>query len=403
MRTSFWSRLGGALVWAAVGTVALAEDPKTGGATPAPAVQPPAADAATTGPAPKMEIDATDFDFGTVWQGEPAERNFTIKNTGVGDLTLSVKSSCGCTVPTKPQSPLKPGEQTSFSVSYNTKKRKGAANQTITVTSNDPDRKVTQIRVHGEVKELIKMDPPDGIFFGQLYENSKVSKSMKLEPQADQPMKLKLKAGQDFGMYSLELKEVTAGKEYELVALTNPPLEVNSPSSRKEVILETGLDKLPEITVAIQSVVAPPVQVRPTKLYVPKTLSGKLTRNIRVTYLPEQPLKILEAKCDVPGISAAIAPENPNPPAGGVAYREVIVTIEPDAKLPENEPMVVIKTDSKDARFAEIKVPVKVVASAPMPGSQPAMGVPGGEPSSVQEHKQNQERQQQLNPGQSPK
>jgi hypothetical protein len=322
------------------------------------------------GPQPKFEIDATEFDFGTVWQGEPAQRTFKVRNAGKADLTISVKSSCGCTVAEKPKSPLKPDEETSFAISYNTKKRKGQANQTITITTNDPERKVTQIRVHGEVKELVKMEPPDGVFFGQLYENSKTSKTVKLTPQTTEELKLRLKPGQDFGMYTVELKEITPGKQYELIASTNPPLEVNSPKARIEVQIETGLEKMPEMPVVIQSVVVPPVQIRPTRLYVPKSLSTKMTRSIRIQYLPEEPLKITEVKTSHPNVvKAEIAPETPMPAGSTIAYREVMVTIEAGAELPASDAEVSIKTDSKDSRFAEIKIPVRSVSNQPGQGS----------------------------------
>lgn len=368
-----------ALGWLASGAALALENPPAKPAEAPPAVAPQAGAAdehpmnPPGGPQPKFEIDGTEFDFGTVWQGEPAQRSFKVKNSGQADLTISVKSSCGCTIAEKPKSPLKPGEETAFDISYNTKKRKGQANQTITVTTNDPERKVTQVRVHGEVKELVKMDPPDGVFFGQLYENSKTAKTVKLTPQTNEELKLKLKAGQDFGMYTVELKEITPGKQYELIASTNPPLEVNSPKSRIEVQIETGMDKMPEMPVVIQSVVVPPVQIRPTRLYVPKTLSTKMTRSIRIQYLPEEPLKITEVKTTHASIKAEIAAETPMPAGSTIAYREVLVTIDAGADLPASDAEVVIKTDSKDKRFAEIKIPVRSVSNQPGAGQAPSV------------------------------
>ena len=372
--------IGGSALIAGAASVSLAEEPHAHPHPEPPAASQPAApvDPAT---APRMEISAVDWDFGTVWQGEPLEKKFTIKNVGKSDLTLSLKSSCGCTVPTKPKSPLPPGEETTFDITYNTKKRKGAANQTVTLTTNDPDKKVVQIRVHGDVKELIKLEPQDGIYFGQLYENSAETKSVKLTSQVDDKLDLKIKPGQDLGIYDIQVKELVAGKEYEVTATTKPPLEVNSPKARAEVVLETGVPKMSELTVQVHAVILPPVQVRPTRLYVPRNLSSKLTRSIRITYVPSLPLKILEVKSDLPTVKAEVAPNKVDAPGQTVAYHEIIVTVESSGGIPEEGGKITVKTDSNDPRYKELEIPVKIVARTPevqMPTSAPAGAPPPG-------------------------
>lgn len=383
MKRNMWMiGMASAALLSGLSTVAWAEDPKPAPA-PAPAAQPPApapaadpaAAQATENSKARMELSSADWDFGTVWQGEPVKNTFTIKNTGTDPLTIQVKSSCGCTVPSKPTSPLAPGESTEFSIEYNTKKRKGPANQTVTVTTNDPERKNTTIRVHGEVKELIKMEPNDGVYFGQLYEDSVDTKSIKLSPQTDESMKLKIKDGQDFGMYKVELKELEAGKSYELSATTVPPLEVGSPKSRVEVVLETGLSKMNEMTVSVHGAVLPAVQVQPNKVFVPQNLSTKLTRQVQIRYAPTKPIKILEVKSDLPAITAALK-ETPNaqPQGNTMAFHMIEITVESAASLPTGGGKVTVMTDSADARFKAIEIPVQIVqrAQPPRPTSNPA-------------------------------
>lgn len=310
---------------------------------------------------PRLEISTRDWDFGTVWQGQATENEINLKNTGGQPMTISVKSSCGCTVPSKPKSPLDPGEETSFKISYNTLKRKGPANQTVTITTNDPENKIVRVSVHGEVKELVKIEPQDGIFFGQLYENSKESKSITLKPQYDEPMTLRLKEGESYGPYTVELQEVKPGEEYKLVASTNPPLEIGSTKTRQEIKIDTGLPRMNEIKVQVHSVVVAPVQVRPISLYVPQNLSTKLTRKIRVTYVPDQPIKIKEVSTDLDSIKAEVGPPRAMPAGSRVGYHEVIVTIDSTDGLPEKGALVTIMTDSDDPRYQKFTVPVKIV------------------------------------------
>lgn len=81
-------------------------------------------------------IDST-YDFGKVTEGEIVEYSYRFKNTGDKPLVVSeVHASCGCTVPEKPEEPVKPGEIGFIKVKFNSDHRPGEAHKTITVTSN---------------------------------------------------------------------------------------------------------------------------------------------------------------------------------------------------------------------------------------------------------------------------
>ena len=59
----------------------------------------------------KIEFETTVIDYGTIEKGADGIRVFKFKNTGNAPLVVSaVKSSCGCTVPKKPEAPILPGE-----------------------------------------------------------------------------------------------------------------------------------------------------------------------------------------------------------------------------------------------------------------------------------------------------
>ncbi len=84
-----------------------------------------------------MEFDATEFDFGTVQDGEKVSHTYTFKNTGSEPLILSnAKGSCGCTVPSWPREPIAPGETGEITVEFNSKNKKGRRNQKVTITAN---------------------------------------------------------------------------------------------------------------------------------------------------------------------------------------------------------------------------------------------------------------------------
>src|SRR5690606_35572270 len=89
-------------------------------------------------------------DYGTIEQGADGLREFKFKNTGKEPLIISnAAGSCGCTVPTWPKEPIKPGESSTIKVKYDTK-RLGAINKSVTITSNATEA-TKVLRIKGEV------------------------------------------------------------------------------------------------------------------------------------------------------------------------------------------------------------------------------------------------------------
>ncbi|MDI9311327.1 MAG: DUF1573 domain-containing protein [Limnohabitans sp.] len=87
---------------------------------------------------PKIQFKAEDntIDYGTVTkESDNGIRIFEFTNTGDADLIITnVNSSCGCTVPSKPNGPIKPGQVGKIEVKYNM--NPGPIRKTLTVESN---------------------------------------------------------------------------------------------------------------------------------------------------------------------------------------------------------------------------------------------------------------------------
>jgi len=77
------------------------------------------------------------YNFGSVTDGDKVEYSYRFRNTGKNPLIISSAiASCGCTVPEKPEEPIKPGETGFLKVVFNSKGRVGEVHKTITVSSN---------------------------------------------------------------------------------------------------------------------------------------------------------------------------------------------------------------------------------------------------------------------------
>ncbi len=111
-----------------------------------------------------LSINAQEFkfeeeviDYGKIYKGANGERTFVFTNIGDQPLVIkNVRSSCGCTIPKKPEKPILPGKKGKIKVSYDTK-RIGGFSKSITIYSNAKNpRKV--IKIKGYVNKEISLE-----------------------------------------------------------------------------------------------------------------------------------------------------------------------------------------------------------------------------------------------------
>ncbi|MEZ5007626.1 MAG: DUF1573 domain-containing protein [Chitinophagales bacterium] len=71
-------------------------------------------------PTTTVEWVNTEHDFGDIKKNEKVSTTFKFKNTGDNPLIIAeAKAGCGCTVPSKPDEPVQPGETGEIKVEYN--------------------------------------------------------------------------------------------------------------------------------------------------------------------------------------------------------------------------------------------------------------------------------------------
>ncbi len=104
--------------------------------------------------APKIVASETEYNFGTIAQGEKVKHDFVIKNEGKSDLLIrKVSATCGCTVVNVANKSLKPGESTSISAEFNSSGRSGSQSKAITIISNDPTNSKLVLWIKGNIEE----------------------------------------------------------------------------------------------------------------------------------------------------------------------------------------------------------------------------------------------------------
>jgi len=145
----------------------LAQDQSEGIATKSqlPVVNPVAKTVNENGLEPRFLFDNQPFDYGKVALGSNGLRSLRFKNTGDKPLIIHhIKSSCGCTIPKKPENPVLPGERDSIMVRYDTN-RPGFFQKSLKIHYNHSTDSIKRIFLKGTVitEKKIAIDNEESI------------------------------------------------------------------------------------------------------------------------------------------------------------------------------------------------------------------------------------------------
>lgn len=108
--------------------------PSTAAPTPATV---PVSDQKPEGPLPKFQFEHTDYDFGTINEGQVVEHTYSFKNTGEAPLIIqAAQGSCGCTASDWTKTPIPVGGTGFVKAKFDSNGKPNIQNKTVTVTAN---------------------------------------------------------------------------------------------------------------------------------------------------------------------------------------------------------------------------------------------------------------------------
>ena len=209
--------------------------PEAAPAAPAAAEAPPAAEAAAAveGGVPKLVVAAPEYNFGKMDNTQTVECDFLLKNGGTGTLKIeNVRASCGCTTAAMAKDQIGPNEEVALHATLNLKGRQGPQTKAITVISNDPENPSFQLRITGEAIASISIEPM-AVQFGRIEDDNPREATVTIASQKEGVTFKVLSAeldGLDFVKH--EIKEVEAGKKYEMLVKTDSNLPVGNHNGR---------------------------------------------------------------------------------------------------------------------------------------------------------------------------
>jgi hypothetical protein len=105
---------------------------------------------------PRLVVEPSRFDFGSALPGKRLTKEFSLRNMGSAPLRIEkLASSCACTafLLDEKDRTLPPGRSAPLRVTLTTPARPGRVVETVSLTTNDGERAVTEISVEATVAE----------------------------------------------------------------------------------------------------------------------------------------------------------------------------------------------------------------------------------------------------------
>jgi hypothetical protein len=157
------SALVGTLVGGALAYFEVASDPVAGGL---PGEKPRGAlTLPTDASVPRLQVDESQFNFGTMQQGRRKSHTFVFKNLGGAPLKLRVgKPTCKCTVGQVTDRPIPPGETGTVTLEWTALTGSGPFRQSAPVYTNDPLNSTVELVIEGDVTEAEGIEPREFAF-----------------------------------------------------------------------------------------------------------------------------------------------------------------------------------------------------------------------------------------------
>lgn len=306
---------------------------------------------------PRIAFAVTTFDFGKMKQGETAKHNFIFTNAGSAVLEITeVKPGCGCTTAGTWDKRVEPGKTGVIPLQFNSSGFGGKISKSAVVTSNDPKQPTTILHISGDVWRPIDVSPSMAMF--QVEEDSPTNQTrvVKISSNLDEPVQLS-EPVYPTNFFRAELKEVKAGKEFELSITVLPPLTGSTASA--SISMKTSSTNAPLVSVTAYATVQKPIMFNPQQLVLqPAPLKSTNIQAVTVYARGNNRIRVTEASTGVPGVQVTVKEPITN------RMFTVQASFPAGFTLPAGEkPALTIKTDHP--KHPVITIPILQAAGSP--------------------------------------
>ncbi len=287
--------------------------PQVSPATPlsaAPA-SPVGAASQTNSRGPRVQFDATVFDFGRVMAGEQVNHTFYFTNTGNEDLVLgNVNAGCSCTVVGDWTHQVKPGNLGQIPIAFNSSAYNAPVNKLITVVCNDTNQRrgIFSLQLKGVCWKPIEVIPPAASLLLKP-DAPYASATLRITNRLEQVLVLSTPQSSN-PLFGAELRTNTFGRGYEVVISNTaaiPPGNVQS-----HISLKTSITNIPVIDITAWASSQPPLNVVPGRLDLRQApLATNQLTYVTIINNSTNPITVSEPAVSVAGVNLKVIESQP--------------------------------------------------------------------------------------------
>lgn len=336
------------------------------------------------GPHGKLFVEGKPVhEFPVMAQRSEGKKTWTVKNVGQGDLSIEIGSyTCMCTVAELAPDPktgarrdalvLKPGETTELTVTWNTKEKVGAFEQSTSIVTSDPEVQQFWFRIVGEVQPAIVTDPPQlNYAFGKIPNSAPVTAPLWMA-SPDRP---------DF-----QITEIASSNPKSVMATVRPMTEeemAKNPASkgkggylatievkpseelgnfREEITLRTDHPKQEELKVMVEGRRVGPIEIVPAASLVLRDANTETggTQTLLVSVRDGRETEFVVEPESVPeGLQVTIDPADNQGREVKVRLYKLTAKVPPGTPAGAIDGELVLRTDHPGV--SRVKIPVRVV------------------------------------------
>lgn len=297
------------------------------------------------------------FEFGKVVSGNVVRHQFEYANhTANAVRIVNVEFGCDCSVAATWDQAVEPGEKGHMAVTMNTDALSGDVIKTITIHYAEPRNAQTILRMKGNIWPAIEILPRFATLGSVKKTDDPAGTKLTIRSNLEEPLTIQT-VNCDNPAFQAELREVHAGREFELAVNAKGPLV---PGLNEGLIaMETSYAKLPRITVPVTLYLLSDLEVVPRSVLLPPgPLPKPFERRIYVTRNGGKAVALTEATCSVEGVTVELSEVQP-----GTKFR-LRAEFPANFQAPEGKPLVLtFKTD--DPSVPEVAIPVTQARTKP--------------------------------------
>jgi hypothetical protein len=267
--------------------------------------------AGSSDPAPDIQFDEVEHDFGIIGQKEQHAHVFKLKNVGKGVLNIErVRSTCGCIATLLSSKEVPPQGTAEVKITFRSGIFEDEIRKTVYVHSDDPDEPIVKLSVKAKVWSAVSLEP-ERLHFGRIEIGETATGKVKVYPKEKG---LKITKVESLSEYlSAKLSKFTEEdkKDEEIAkdALKKNGWMLEVTLSREAEIgnlygsirLHTNNPKNSIVSVPVQAYIIGEITLRPQVFGFGTVKKGATeSREITVTKSREKTLAILKVESDLP-------------------------------------------------------------------------------------------------------